>query len=105
MAGVKGKSGRKSTTEESKRLRILNKAWDIVESQFDNPDLDIKVKLDIASKLVVKDMPQVVEGMEQSQTVVMSEIKRSDGLPLRYDIGSRNITQDITDSSQAISDN
>ena len=87
MSGVKGRSGRRALTEETKRHRILDKAWDIVEQQLDNPNLDNKYKLDVATKLVVKDMPDVVEGMNQTQVVMMGEVKK-DGVPLRFNIGN-----------------
>lgn len=91
MSGVKGRSGRKSTTEEQKRLRILNKAWDIIENCFDDLNLPIRDKIDVASKLVVKDLPQEVNGLSQ-QIVVMNEIKRDDE-PLRYNIGKPDTAQ------------
>lgn len=59
MAGVKGRSGRKSNTDEAKRLRVIEKAWDLVEETLisDNP-----AKFIIAKDIVLKDITQKVKG-------------------------------------------
>ena len=62
MSGVAGRSGRKTRSDESKRLRILDKAWDIVEQELDNPKLSMRAKLEVAVKLVVRNIPVQVEG-------------------------------------------
>lgn len=90
MAGVKGRSGRRSRTEEERRWRVIAKAWEIIEQQLNNPDLSITTKLEIASKLVVKDIPTEVEGRLSAQVVLMPTILRGDQ-PLEYDIGESSI--------------
>lgn len=86
MAGVKGRSGRRTTSDESKRLRVLQKAWEILESALDNPELPIGYKIDIASKLCVKNLPQEVQGMNMSNVIMMGEIKKGEE-PLRFNVG------------------
>jgi hypothetical protein len=103
MAGVKGRSGRRSLSDSQKRHRIIDKSWDLIEKNLDNPELDIKIKLEIASKLVVKDIPNVVEGMETNQTVIMGNITRTDGTPLRYNLGSSNLTPITESPGEAVS--
>lgn len=56
MAGVKGRSGRKSTTEEYKRLKIIEKAWEVAYEVLCNPSLDISEKVKVAVPIVVKDI-------------------------------------------------
>lgn len=63
MAGVKGRSGRKSTTDEQKRLRIIDKAWNIVEQALDDPRLSKHHKFDIAKAIALRSMPEVHEGL------------------------------------------
>jgi len=57
MAGVKGRSGRKSKTDEQKRLSIIDNAWDIV-NEFLKSETHINEKVREAIKIVVRDMPQ-----------------------------------------------
>jgi hypothetical protein len=87
MAGVKGRSGRKSTSKEQKRLAVLDQAWEIIANQFNDPNVPMILKLEIAVKLAVKTIPQQVDGIDMRQVVIMGEIKRG-GEPLRYNIGS-----------------
>ncbi len=60
MAGVKGKSGRKSLSDEEKRLRIINKSWDILEVAL-NSDITLDNKIRIALELCKKNIPQELE--------------------------------------------
>ena len=93
MAGVKGRSGRRPLRDEEKRLKIIDKAWDIIKDHFDDPNLSTGQKLKQAIQIIVKDMPQQVEGMEMNNVVIMSEIKKAQDT-VRYDIGNANASED-----------
>ena len=58
MAGVKGRSGRKSKRDEEKRLGIIEKSWDIVNEFLLNTNTTLDKKVVEAMKIVVRDMPQ-----------------------------------------------
>jgi len=88
MAGVKGLSGRKCMKDEEKRLRVIEKSWSIIEEFLNMPHIPIKSKVEVAAKLVVKDLPTHVDGMSMQQVVVMGEVKKY-GEPLRFDIGEK----------------
>ena len=57
MSGVKGRSGRKSRTDEAKRQSIIDKAWDIAKQYLEDPTIDLADKIEVACKIIVKDMP------------------------------------------------
>ena len=62
MPGVKGRSGRKSNANEELRLRVLDKAWLILEKALYDPKIDGEEKREIAKALAVKSIPQHLEG-------------------------------------------
>lgn len=62
MSGVKGRSGRKSLTDEAKRLRIIEKAWDLIEKSFDDQTITLSQKLECAKAVALKSMPDLIEG-------------------------------------------
>lgn len=62
MSGVKGLSGRKSLKDEEKRQRVIERSWDIIELFFNDENIPLKVKAELASKLTVKDLPTQLEG-------------------------------------------
>lgn len=59
MAGKKGKSGRKSTSDEAKRLKVIDKAWDLV-SEILESDTDTR-RFAYAKDIVLKDIAQKTE--------------------------------------------
>lgn len=61
MAGVKGRSGRKSTTDEQRRQRVIDKAWEYIEFVLDDPNATMSQKSDIAKSIIVKNIPQELE--------------------------------------------
>jgi len=73
MAGVAGRSGRKSTTDEQKRLRVIEKSWDIIEEALNDPELDIDKKREIAMSIVIKSIPQQFEGKSELKVTVQHE--------------------------------
>ena len=62
MAGVKGRSGRKSTTDEQKRLKVIEKAWETVYEILCDSNAPLSLRADIAKSIVVKNIPQEIEG-------------------------------------------
>jgi hypothetical protein len=69
MAGVKGRSGRRTTNCEEKRLAVIDKAWDIVFEALNSETLTLKEKAAIAEKIVVKNIPQEVGVTMKSLTL------------------------------------
>lgn len=59
MAGVKGRSGRKSKRDEQKRLEIIERAWDLVREKLFAPGNE---KFKIACEIALKDMTTKIEG-------------------------------------------
>lgn len=73
MAGVAGRSGRKSLSDQAKRLRVIEKSWDIIEEALNDPDLDIEKKREIAMSIVIKSIPQQIEGKSELKVTVQHE--------------------------------
>lgn len=71
--GVKGRSGRKSTTDEAKRLRVIEKSWEIIEQSLNDPNLDMDKKREIAMSIVLKSIPQQFEGKSELKVTVQHE--------------------------------
>lgn len=59
MAGVKGRSGRKSLSDEAKRLKIIERAWDLVGERLNSDHTDRYL---YAKDIVLKDITQKVHG-------------------------------------------
>jgi len=59
MAGVKGRSGRKSMRDEEKRLRIIDKAWQLVAEKLNSLDTD---RFQVARDIVIRDITQHIKG-------------------------------------------
>ena len=85
MAGKKGRSGRRPIAIEMRRRMIIDKAWGILDQGFDDPALSKKIKLDNASKLAVKDMPEKLSG-QVAHIVQMPSIEKG-GTKLEFNIG------------------
>ena len=79
MAGVRGKSGRKTNANESLRLRCLDKAWVIIEQFLDDPEADLKEKREMAKALAVRSVPQKVEGDFTHSVTEMPAIQKDFG--------------------------
>lgn len=54
MSGVKGRSGRRTKSEEQKRRDTLQKAWDLTYQQLHNTNEPRR--FDTAAQMVIKDM-------------------------------------------------
>ena len=84
MSGVKGRSGRKSNSDEEKRLRIIEKAWDRCEQLID--DKTNKAGDEIAKSIVGKDQTIKIDADVSTEVTMMPTIEK-DGKPLEYNVG------------------
>lgn len=57
MSGVKGRSGRRPMRDEEKRLKIIDKAWEIADQYLHDETIALKDRIEVACKIIVKDMP------------------------------------------------
>lgn len=62
MAGVKGRSGRRSFTDEQKRFRVIDKAWEVVEKFLNDENQPLKERVEVAKGIVVKNIPNEFTG-------------------------------------------
>lgn len=58
MAGVKGRSGRRSLADWEKRLKIIDKAWEVAEKYINDESIPLEKRAELACKIIVKDMPE-----------------------------------------------
>jgi hypothetical protein len=72
MSGVKGRSGRKSNSDEAKRLRIIEKAWDRCEQLID--DKENKVGDEIAKSIVNKDQTSKIDADFSGEVTMMGRV-------------------------------
>jgi len=101
MAGVKGRSGRKSNANEDLRFRVLDKAWLILEKALDDPEVDPREKRELAKTLASRNIPQQVQGdfnhnvteMPTIQKLVPGEANNINRIAV-YDIGSPPPSED-----------
>lgn len=70
MAGVKGRSGRKSRTSEQKRLHDVELCWEVT-MQFINSDAPLKERAEMASKIVVRSIP---EQLQHSGEIIVNRV-------------------------------
>lgn len=82
---------------------VIDNCWEYLRDNFHKLNENNKIKVSMA--LCTKSIPQKIEGDQGPAVVIMGEIKRSDGSPLRYNLGSRISTEVIADSTEAVSDN
>ena len=102
MAGVKGRSGRRSNSDEQKRIAVLQKAWDLIDKSLGDEKIPLSQRLEIAAKLVVKNIPTELAGsfeakvteMPAIQKVVPGEANANTNRIAEYIIGSPPPTED-----------
>lgn len=76
MAGVKGRSGRKSHFDQQTANELITLSSKIIRDALNSPDLPLQVKADLAAKIYVKAMPQNIafeSDVPVFQLVVMNQ--------------------------------
>lgn len=105
MAGVKGKSGRRSNANEALRLRVLDKAWVILDKAFDDPDVPAHEKRELAAKLAVKSIPTELAGEIGANLSAMGNIVKTVGnvvTKMEFNIGGNpNAPEDTEHTGEA----
>ena len=90
MAGIKGRSGRKSKSNEAKRLAIIEKAWDIVGEFLNDEKLDRNYRLQYAIDIVKRNIPQEIKGQGFGDTkIIILQRKEESGKNPNGEIPSR----------------
>jgi hypothetical protein len=81
MSGVKGRSGRRRMRDEEKRLRTIDKAWEVIERQLSDSHIPFSQKVEVACKIVTKDMPNYLEhsGLPSAVTKIVI-VSTKDGI-------------------------
>jgi len=87
MAGVKGRSGRRPEGVNQKRLKIIDKAWDVVMDFISDPKQPKKERVEIAKTIAAKNIPSDVNIDALVQYTKMGEIIIDDK-PKEFDIGA-----------------
>jgi hypothetical protein len=82
---------------------VIDNCWEYLRDNFHKLNENNKIKVSMA--LCTKSIPQKIEGDQGPAVVIMGEIKRSDGSPLRYNLGSRNTSEVIEAATEAVSGN
>ena len=80
MAGVKGRSGRKSIKDEDRRRRVIDLAWAKAEEILLSSATPLNIKASMVQSIVVKNMPQAVEmpnGIQITLGGILSAAARS----------------------------
>lgn len=87
MAGVKGRSGRKSNSNEEYRLETIEECWKLVREAITNESLPYSVRVELAAKHTVKSIPTELAGSVDAHIVAMGTIEM-DGKKADFRIGS-----------------
>lgn len=59
MAGVKGRSGRRPLRDEQVKFRTIDRAWEIIEAFFKDPNVTQAEKVEQAVKICVRAIPTI----------------------------------------------
>ena len=62
MSGVKGRSGRRAADPSELRLKVIDKAWMVLDEYFDSDDITLRQKGEMAAKIASKSIPQEITG-------------------------------------------
>jgi hypothetical protein len=88
MAGIKGRSGRKSKSDELKRLEIIECAWNIV-GEFLRSDAKINEKMPEAVKIVLKTIQSDIYMKTDNRSITIMPTIAVGGKPLEFDFGDK----------------
>ena len=103
MAGVKGRSGRKSLSNEEYKLSTIEECWKLVREAINNETLDYEYRVELASRHTVKSIPTEIAGNLSHTVTEMPSIQKqypgeADATPINriaeFDIGLPNAPQD-----------
>lgn len=80
MAGVKGRSGRRTLSIEAKRLMVIDKAWAVTEQALDSKDIELKDRAHIASPVVKSDMakPIVIDNSKHEHNTLHIDLNTAE---------------------------
>lgn len=84
MSGVKGRSGRKTTTNENIRNEVLAKSWRVLAEFFDAPEISKDRKAEIAARLAGKNVPVEVVGAGTNAIFIQQMVQRAENAPERF---------------------
>lgn len=92
MAGVKGRSGRKTNRDEAMMHGVIDLSWRLAKADLENPELDMAIKREIYTKIIVKSMPTEFSGSISANITAMGTIEKSLGgvavESMNFNIGS-----------------
>ena len=94
MSGVKGRSGRRPLRDEEKRLKIIDKAWELVGERLHS---DHKSRFDLARDVVLKDITQHIKGEGISSKSITLIWRVHDGNGTSRDIHNRLASESKSD--------
>ena len=104
MAGVKGRSGRRPSSQEDLRLRVIQKAWIVLEQALDDPNVPQKEKIDIATKICPKTIPTELTGDVNANIVAMGNITKTTAHGSPLEVLQFNIGSPLQDESESTED-
>jgi len=87
MAGVKGRSGRKSHYDEMLVSEVVNSSIKLVREYINDLGISLEKRVEVAKHFGLKAVPTSFEGDFSGEVVVMPMIEK-DGKPLDYNVGS-----------------
>lgn len=105
MAGNANSGRRPRPTDIEIRLRVIQKSWEILEEQLNDPDISDDIKRDIAMKVAPKTIPTELAGGFTAKVVAMGTITKNLGGNLEFNIGTPYTSEDPGHTEQATCDN
>jgi hypothetical protein len=90
MAGNANSGRRAPAVDRELQLRVIKKAWTLLEAQLDDPLISADVKRDIALKICPKTIPTELTGDIGVKVTAMGTVEKVvDGavIALKYNIG------------------
>ena len=79
MAGLKGRSGRKSLSNEEYKLSTIEECWKLVREAVNDISLPYQFRVELASKHTVKSIPTELAGEFTANIQTMPAIQKLSG--------------------------
>ena len=76
MAGVKGRSGRKSHYDEMSIIEVVNKSIKTVNDYLSDENIALEKRVGVAKDFALKHMPQQVKGEGFNDMIIINNIKK-----------------------------